>query len=201
MADLRQRRDKALIRLRAAQRFGGCTRADLLGGAVRAPLLSAMVDSRTAREHFGIRGADLQKRWTYLVKLTGSRPASLGFVQIDGTLSVLAKQLHTDQVTLSRNLRTWERRDRPPALAEAVRGRKPMVFVQVPLLTAWLLWVADARAVIHRGHQGFIGTDTIRQVAVTLIGRGLRPPPEKALLPLDAERMIRLAEKVEGRTT
>ena len=56
--------------------------------------------------------------------------------------------------------------------------------------------MADARAVVHRGHQGFIGTDTIRQVAVTLISRGLRPPPEKALLPLDAQRMIRLAEKV-----
>jgi hypothetical protein len=130
------------------------------------------------------------------VGLAGARPASLGFVQVDGTLGLLAKQLHTDQATLSRNLRTWERRDRPPVLAEATRGKKSMVLVQIPFLTAWLLWVADARAVIHRGHQGFIGTDAIRQVAVTLISHGLRPPPEKALLPLDAQRMIRLAEKV-----
>jgi hypothetical protein len=128
--------------------------------------------------------------------LAGARPASLGFVQVDGTLGLLAKQLHTNQATLSRNLRAWERRDRPLVLAEATRGKKSTVLVQIPFLTAWLLWVADARAVVHRGHQGFIGTDIIRQVAVTLISRGLRPPPEKALLPLDAQRMIRLAEKV-----
>jgi len=196
MAHVRQSRDEALARLRSAQRFGGCTRAALLGGAVRDPLLAAMTDPEAARTCFGIRGADLQKRWARLVGLAGARPASLGFVQVDGTLGLLAKQLHTDQATLSRNLRTWERRDRPPVLAEATRGKKPTVLVQIPFLTAWLLWVADARAVVHRGHQGFIGTDTIRQVAVTLISRGLRPPPEKALLPLDAQRMIRLAEKV-----
>tara|TARA_B100002049_G_C15979140_1_gene332223 strand:- start:271 stop:738 length:468 start_codon:yes stop_codon:yes gene_type:complete len=155
-----------------------------------------MIDPETARRCFGIRGTDLQKRWARLVGLAGARPASLGFVQVDGTLGLLAKQLHTDQATLSRNLRTWERRDRPPALVEATRGKKPTVLVQIPSLTAWLLWVADAQAIVHRGHQGFICTDTIRQVAVTLISRGLRPPPEKALLPLDAQRMIRLAEKV-----
>ena len=196
MAHVRQSRDEALARLRSAQRFGGCTRAALLGGAVRAPLLAAMIDSETARRCFGIRGTDLQKRWARLVGLAGARPASLGFVQVDGTLGLLAKQLHTDQATLSRNLRTWERRDRPPALVETTRGKKPTVLVQIPSLTAWLLWVADAQAIVHRGHQGFICTDTIRQVAVTLISRGLRPPPEKALLPLDAQRMIRLAEKV-----
>lgn len=196
MADVRQHRDEALARLRAAQRFGGCTRGTLLGGAVRAPLVAAMVDPETARARFGIRGVDLQKRWARLVELAGVRPASLGFLQVDGTLGALARQLRTDQATLSRNLRTWERRDHPPVLAEATRGKKPTVIVQIPLLTAWLLWVADARAVVYRGHQGFIGTDAIRQVAVTLIGRGLQPPPEKALLPLDARRMIRLAEKV-----
>ena len=196
MAHVRQSRDEALARLRSAQRFGGCTRAALLGGALRAPLLAAMIDPETARRCFGIRGTDLQKRWARLVGLAGARPASLGFVQVDGTLGVLAKQLHTDQATLSRNFRTWERRDRPPALAEATRGKKPTVIVQIPSLTAWLLWVADAQAIVHRGHQGFICTDIIRQVAVTLISRGLRPPPEKALLPLDAQRMIRLAEKV-----
>lgn len=196
MGDVRQCRDEALVRLRAAQRFGGCTRATLLGGVVRAPLLVAMTDSETVRVRFGIRGVALQKRWSRLVDLAAARPASLGFVQIDGTLGVMAKQLHTDQATLSRNLRAWERRDRPPVLAEVIRGKKPKVLVQIPLLTAWLLWVADARAVVHRGHQGFIGADTIRQLAVTLISRGLRPPPEKALLPLDAQRMIRLAEKV-----
>ena len=196
MAHVRQSRDEALARLRSAQRFGGCTRAALLGVALRAPLLAAMIDPETARRCFGIRGTDLQKRWARLVGLAGARPASLGFVQVDGTLGVLAKQLHTDQATLSRNFRTWERRDRPPALAEATRGKKPTVIVQIPSLTAWLLWVADAQAIVHRGHQGFICTDIIRQVAVTLISRGLRPPPEKALLPLDAQRMIRLAEKV-----
>ena len=195
MAHVRQDRDESLARLRAAQRFGGCTRAALLGGTVRGPLLTAMADTETAKVRFGMRGADLQKRWVRLVELAGSRPASLGFVQVDGTLRTLAKQLRSDQATLARNLRAWERRDRPPVVVESIRGKKPTVLVQLPLLTDWLLWTADARAVLQRGHQGFIGTDVIREVAVTLIGRGLGPPPEKALLPLDAQRMIRLAHK------
>ncbi|MEE2769395.1 MAG: hypothetical protein VX833_09300 [Actinomycetota bacterium] len=195
MAHVRQDRDEALARLRAAQRFGGCTRAALLGGAVRGPLLTAMADTETAKVRFGMRGADLQKRWLRLVELAGSRPAALGFVQVDGTLRTLAKQLRADQATLARNLRAWERRDQPPVVVESIRGKKPTVLVQLPLLTDWLLWTADARAVLQRGHQGFIGADVIRQVAVTLIGRGLGPPPEKALLPLDAQRMIRLAHK------
>ena len=65
--------------------------------------------------------------------------------------------------------------------------------MQVPLLTAWLLWTAEARAVVFRGVHGFIGVDRVRQVAVTLIAHGEPPPREKTLLPLDADRLIRLA--------
>jgi len=195
MARVRQARDEALARLRAAQRFGGCTRAALLGGAVRGPLLSAIADIETAKICFGMRGLDLLKRWVLLVELAGSRPTSLGFVQVEGALSTLAKQLRTDQETLARNFRAWDRRDQPPAVVESTRGKKPMVSVQLPLLTDWPLWTADARAVLQRGHQGFIGADVIRKVAVTLIGRGIGPPPEKALLPVDAQRLIRLACK------
>ena len=195
MPNIRQSRDEALARLRAAQRLGGCTRSALLGGPVREPLLNALIDPNTAKEYFGVRGVDFQKRWGLLVKLAGSRPASLGFVQVDGTLASLAKQFGTDQATLSRNLKAWGRRVPPAVVYEADRRKKPTLLLQIPLLTSWMLWVADARSFLQRGLQGFIGADMVRQVSVTLIALGLEPPPEKGLLPVDARRLTRLAQK------
>ena len=167
MASIRQGHTEALRHLQVAQRFGGCSRGDLLGGSARVPILKIMTDPEVARLNFGMRGKDLQKRWTELVEMAGNRPASVGFIKAPGSLAAFASQLKTDQTTLLRNFKTWQKRAKPPVINEIKRGNKPEVLVQIPLLTAWLLWVADARAVVFRGMQGFIDNQTITQVAVS----------------------------------
>ena len=195
-------RSEALRRLRGSVEFGGCSRGDVLGSAVRRPLTEAFADPAVASRVFGLRGAAVQHRWSCLVRACADSPTALGFVQVDGSLRNLADRLGVDDDAFLRNLRTWGAK-RPPIVVAAeskgprgaggAKGRKASVIVQVPLLSAWLLWTADARSVVYRGMQGFIGPERIRQVAVTLIAHGDHPPAEKALLPLDADRLIRLA--------
>ncbi len=188
-----QNRSDCLRRLRGAVDFGSCSRGDLLGSSVRRPVVDVFTDPTTTARVFGLRGADVQERWSRLIRAAALSPTSLGFVQSDGSMRSLAAELEVDGDAFLRNLRTWGAK-RPPIVATAEsKGRKATSIVQVPLLTAWLLWVADARSVTYRGMQGFIGPDRIRQVAVTLIASGKPPPPEKALLPVDADRLIRLA--------
>ncbi len=188
-----QTRSDGLRRLRGAVEFGSCSRGDLLGSPVRRPVVDGFTDPVTMSRVFGLRGADVQDRWCRLVRAASSSPTALGFVQSDGSTRSLAVGLGVDGDAFLRNLRTWGAR-RPPIVATVEsKGKKAASIVQVPLLTAWLLWVADARSVVYRGMQGYIGADRIRQVAVTLIAHGEPPPAEKALLPLDADRLIRLA--------
>ncbi len=194
----RERRD-ALRRLRAAAEFGACTRGDLLGAGVRRPLTAVLADQRTAARAFGLRGVEVQQRWARLVAAASDSPTALGFVVVDGSLRDLVARLGVDDDALLRNLRTWGAKRPPIAVSGETapsggrRQGRPSAVVQVPLLTAWLLWTAEARSVLHRGIQGYIGAERIRQVAEALIARGMPPPPEKTLLPLDADRLVRLA--------
>ena len=189
-------RSEALRRLRGSVEFGGCSRGDVLGSAVRRPLIEAFADPATTSRVFGLRGAAVQDRWSHLVSACADSPTALGFVQVDGSMRNLANRLGVDDDAFLRNLRTWGAK-RPPIVvvteSKGAKGKKASVVVQVPLLSAWLLWTADARSVTYRGMQGFIGPERIRQVAVALIAHGDFPPAEKALLPLDADRLIRLA--------
>jgi len=189
-------RSEALRRLRGAVEFGGCSRGDLLGSAVRRPLIEVFADPATASRVFGLRGVSVQDRWGRLVRACADSPTALGFVQVDGSMKNLAGRLGVDDDQFPRNLRTWGARRPPIVAATESKGKKDgkaSVIVQIPLLSAWLLWTADSRSVVHRGMQGFIGPERIRQVAVTLIAHGDPPPAERALLPLDADRLIRLA--------
>ncbi|HCV35850.1 MAG TPA: hypothetical protein DF783_02915 [Acidimicrobiaceae bacterium] len=188
-----QARNDALRRFRDAVEFGGCSRGDLLGSPVRRPVVDVFADPATASRVFGLRGTDAQGRWSQLVRGAAESPTSLGFVHADGTVGDLVGRFGGGRDVFLRNLRTWGAK-RPPIVVSAERkDRKKTAIVQVPLLSAWLLWIADARSVTYRGMQGFIGAERIRQVAVSLIVNGKMPPPEKALLPVDADRLIRLA--------
>ena len=192
-SDVLQHRRDALRRLRAAVEFGACTRGDLLGAAVRRPLVEAFVDPANLSAAFGLRGAEVRGRWGCLVRAAADGPSALGFVQADGAMRDLADRIGVDADAFLRNLRTWSARRPPIVVTTETSGPGSPVLVQVPLLTAWLLWTAEARAVVFRGVHGFIGVDRVRQVAVTLIAHGELPPREKTLLPLDADRLIRLA--------
>ena len=96
---------------------------------------------------------------------------------------------------IQKNLKAWSRRKNPPVIYETHSGKKSRVIIQIPLLTEWLLWVADSRSVVHSGLKGFINFRTINDVAVSLISKGVMPRNDKFLTPLDAARDIRMAEK------
>ncbi|MCH2408915.1 MAG: hypothetical protein MK190_06985 [Acidimicrobiales bacterium] len=142
-----------------------------------------------------MRGSDLQNQWFKLVELAGSRPDSLGFIERKGNLKNFSKELKIKEELIQKNLKAWSRRKNPPVIYETHSGKKSRVVIQIPLLTEWLLWVADSRSVVHSGLKGFINFRTINDVAVSLISKGVMPRNDKFLTPLDAARDIRMAEK------
>ena len=195
MANLEANIEIVNERFRSAQHLGSCSRTDLLGKKVRRPLLLSMSSKENAKKSYGMKSNDTQKHWSCIVASAASRPDSLGFVKHEGSLEAFAKKIKTDEISISRNLKAWSRRKNPLVVFSTTTGKKSKLIIQVPLLTKWLLWVADSRALIYRGMTGFIDLDAIENLAVCLIARGISPPPEKALLPLDSERLIRIAEK------
>jgi hypothetical protein len=73
----------------------------------------------------------------------------LGFIQIDGGIRGLGEDLETPFTSLSRNLVTW-RETNPPLVQVATDipegDQERFVMLQIPLVTRWLLWVAEYRA-------------------------------------------------------
>ena len=195
MAGLEKNRELAIEKFRSAQRFGSCTPAQLLGSSIRAPILGILCEKRVAIRSYGMRGSDLQNQWFKLVELAGSRPDSLGFIERKGNLKNFSKELRIKEELIQKNLKAWSRRKNPPVIYETHSGKKSRVVIQIPLLTEWLLWVADSRSVVHSGLKGFINFRTINDVAVSLISKGVMPRNDKFLTPLDAARDIRMAEK------
>ena len=142
-----------------------------------------------------MRGSDFQSQWFKLVDLAGARPDSLGFIERKGNLKKFAKELKVKEEDIQKNLKAWSRRKNPPVIYETHSGKKARITIQIPLLTEWLLWVADSRSVVHRGMKGYLNFRTINELTTSLISKGISPPPEKNLLPVDAARMIRISEK------
>ncbi|MCH2621264.1 MAG: hypothetical protein VX797_05895 [Actinomycetota bacterium] len=195
MAGLEKNRELAVERFKAAQRFGSCSPSDLLGSSIRAPVLGVLNEKKVAIRSYGMRGSDLQNQWFKLVDLAGARPDSLGFIERRGNLKKFAKELKVKEEVIQKNLKAWSRRKDPPVIYETHTGKKSRIVIQLPLLTQWLLWIADSRSVVHRGIKGFINFKTINELSTTLIARGISPSSDKFLLPVDAARDIRIAKK------
>ncbi|HJL91954.1 MAG: hypothetical protein QF837_08060 [Acidimicrobiales bacterium] len=195
MAGLEKNRELAIERFKSAQRFGSCSPSDLLGSSIRAPVLSVLSEKKVAIRSYGMRGSDLQSQWFKLVDLAGARPDSLGFIERKGNLKKFAKELKVKEEEIQKNLKAWSRRKNSPVIYETHSGKKARITIQIPLLTEWLLWVADSRSVVHRGMKGYLNFRTINELTTSLISKGISPPPEKNLLPVDAARMIRISEK------
>ena len=190
MAGLEKNRELAIEKFKSAQRFGSCSPSQLLGSSVRAPLLGILCEKKVAIRSYGMRGSDLQNQWFKLVELAGNRPDSLGFIERKGNLKNFSKELKIKEELIQKNLKAWSRRKNPPVIYETHSGKKSRVVIQIPLLTEWLLWVADSRSVVHSGLKGFINFRTINDVAVSLISKGVMPRNDKFLTPLDAARDI-----------
>ena len=195
MAGLEKNRELAIEKFKSAQRFGSCSPSDLLGSSIRAPVLSVLTEKKVAIRSYGMRGSDLQSQWFKLVGLAGVRPDSLGFIERKGNLKKFSKELKIKEELLQKNLKAWNRRKNPPVIYETHFGKRSRIIIQIPLLTDWLLWVADSRSIVHRGMRGYLNFRTINELTTSLISKGISPPPEKNLLPVDAARMIRISEK------
>ena len=195
MAGVEKNRKLAIERFKSAQRFGSCSPSDLLGSSIRAPVLAALSEKKVAIRSYGMRGSDLQSQWFKLVDLAGARPDSLGFIECKGNLKKFSKELKVKEEAIQKNLKAWSRRKNPPVIYETHSGKKSRIIIQIPLLTEWLLWIADSRSVVHRGMKGYLNFRNINELTTSLISKGILPPPEKNLLPVDAARMIRISEK------
>ena len=186
-----QRRE-ARSRLAYATQVAGCVRGDLVGSGARRPIIRAFTDLEVARDVFGIRQASMRDRWRLLVGLAADKPLALGFISVDGGLRGLGVDLDVDYTTLSRNLNSWESR-RPPLVVtghgKRIRARAPVAIIQIPLLTQWLLWTAEARAYSLGGHRGVIGFETIAEIGRALIPLGL-PPPSPMVYRDEARRLL-----------
>jgi len=157
---------------------GGCYPSELLNARVRNLLVKTFSLELTARSGFGMRQQTMRNRWSRLVQLTAATPKSLGFFKIKGGLRGLAQELSTDHTTLSRNLKTWE--ERPYPLVRTDFHLKPdcrsLGWIQIPLLTDWLIWTADQRARLESGQSGHLYEKTIVRLTEYMIPMGITPP-------------------------
>lgn len=187
-------RSDAWSRLRlACDSGGGCRRSDLIGSHVRRPIIRALTGTEIARDMFGMRRQSMRNRWRLLVELAADRPSALGFLQVDGGLRGLAIDMAQDYTTLSRNLNVWTHRQPPLAMVgygTRTKARAPLALVGIPLLTQWLLWTAEARALVFSNRPGAIDFDTIREVGRCLIPLG-SPPPSSGLSRAEARRILK----------
>ena len=140
----------AYKRLNRALNLGGSLNAgDLLGANTRAHITRPMTASGTARTLFGLRQTSTHRLWQALVKRCADNPRALGFLRVDGGLRGLGEELGIDHTTLSRRLKAWETRHPPLVMTgyeQRSRARESLALIQIPLLTEWLLWTAEARA-------------------------------------------------------
>ena len=184
-----EQRWKAKNRLTYATRIGACTPGDLIGAGPRRHIIRAFTQPEIARDVFGMRQATMRNRWRLIVGIAADKPLAIGFIQVDGGL----RGLGVDYTTLCRNLNGWQ--DRQPPLVvtghgKRTRARAPVAIIQIPLLTEWLLWTAEARAHSLAGHRGVIGFETITEIGRTLIPLGLPPPASPMVYWDEARRLL-----------
>ena len=184
----------AFKRLGYACRLGGdCSRSDLIGSSVRRPIINSLTGTEIARDVFGMRRESMRNRWRITVELAADKPAALGFLKVDGGLRGLATDMSQHYSTLSRNLAAWSGRQPPLILigyGKRIRARPPITHIHIPLLTQWLLWTAEARALVFGNRPGALDFETIREVGRCLIPLGA-PPPSSGLSRAEARRILK----------
>jgi len=188
-----EQRRKAKNRLTYATLIGDCIPSDLIGAGTRRRIIQAFTQPQVARDVFGMRQATMRNRWRLIVGIAADKPLAIGFIQVDGGLRGLGVDLGVDYTTLCRNLNGWQ--DRQPPLVvtghgKRTRARAPVAIIQIPLLTEWLLWTAEARAHSLGDHRGVIGFETITQIGRTLIPLGLPPPASPMVYWDEARRLL-----------
>ena len=157
---------------------GGCYPSQLLGTRARHLVVRAFSSELAARSGFGMRQKTMRDRWSQLIHLTAATPTALGFFKVDGGLRGLAETLNTDHTTLFRNLKTWV--ERPYPLVRTDLGsrsdRQPLRWIQIPLLTDWLIWTAEQRARLENGQPSHLYETTIVDLTEYMIPMGITPP-------------------------
>jgi len=188
-----EQRRWAYRRLVAATEIGDCRPSDVIGASARRPIIRAFTQPEIARDIFGMRQATMRNRWRLIVGIAADKPLAIGFIQVDGGLRGLGVDLGVDYTTLCRNLNGWENRQPPLVVTghgKRTRARAPVAIIQIPLLTEWLLWTAEARAHSLGDHRGVIGFETITQIGRTLIPLGLPPPASPMVYWDEARRLL-----------
>lgn len=187
-------REIAENRLFSAARRAQSSLADVLSRPARLQLADA-ITSETFRWNSAVgRTSSQQERWKALVQASTKSSKSLGFVKIKDGTHGLALQLGVgDQSTWSRSLKKWSTGDPQivdTGTAAKGRGRPQLQIVQIPLLTDWLLWVAEAKAIqLNPMGQDYLWESHIRELSVLGI-RELFTPPSLDISRAQADRDI-----------
>ena len=191
---LKTRRHAAEQQLYAVAGRAQCSVAEILPRRARGQLADA-ITSETFRSNSAVgRTSSQQERWEALVQASTKSSKSLGFVKINDGTHGLALQLGVgDQSTWSRSLKKWSTGD-PQIIdtgtAAKGRGRPQLQIVQIPLLTDWLLWVAEAKAIqLNPMGQDYLWDSHIRELPVLGI-RQLSPSPSPDISRAQADRLI-----------
>lgn len=184
---------------RALGHADGIRPGDLLGAATRTLVVKQMALPDTARSLLGLRQTSTHRLWRALVKRCADSPRAVGFMRVEGGLRGLAAELGVDHTTLSRSLKAWETRH-PPLVAtgyeQRSRARESLALIQIPLLTEWLLWTADARARWLSHLPGVAGDRQIVDIQRAYIPRGM--PPSSDITWEGAAELLRPASEVAG---
>jgi hypothetical protein len=179
-------------RLQRALNLGGSLNAgDLLGANTRAHVTRPMTEPETARTLYGLRQSSTHRLWRALVKRCAETPRALGFMRVEGGLRGLGEELGVDHTTLSRNLNAWETRHTPLVVTgheQHSRARESLALIQIPLLTEWLLWTAEARVRWLSDQPGHLWDTDVVDIQRVFIPQGMPPPPD--ITRQDAAQML-----------
>ena len=176
--DLYRAFTKARRRLRFAAENGDCSVSDLLRSKARRPVINALTCDYFTREQLGMRQRSMRDRWAELVELSADKTWALGFVEIDRGIRGLGEDLQTPFTSLSRNLVAC-REANPPLVRIATHtpegDQERFVMLQIPLVTRWLLWVAEYRAQYFAQVPRALYLDEISEIAYAMICSGMEP--------------------------
>ena len=176
--DLDRTFGRARRRLRFAAEKGRCSVTDLLRAKARRPVINALTCDFFTQEQLGMRQRSMRDRWAELVELSADKTWALGFVEIDRGIRGLGEDLQTPFTSLSRNLVAW-REATPPLVRIAVDmpdgDQERFVRLQIPLVTRWLLWVAECRSHYFAQVPRALHLDEISEIAYAMICNGMEP--------------------------
>ena len=186
-------RQDAVWRLNHAAKLGGCTTSDLLKTKARRPIINALISDSFTRDYLGMRQHSMRHRWSELVDYSADKTMAIGFVEINEGIRGLADDLMTSYSTLSRNLTLW-RTQTPPLVRIATstpdNNQEQFVLLQVPLMTQWLLWVAEQRANYFARVPNAMNLKQISELAQQMIEHNLQPIPKSNDSSKEQRRML-----------